>query len=206
PPAGGRHRPPSRHVPPDRVLFRVAALTCAGFVAGILAGVPIQLVALAGAVLLVAAFAVRDRPALRWRLVPWRLLASVCGLFLIVDAANRHGLAELLAAAIGADQGPPGVWRAAATGAVSANLINNLPAYLAGERVIPVGHTDQLLGLLIGTNAGSLVLPWGSLATLLWWERCRAAGVRIRWSHFLVTSAGTAVVTVAAAVAALLLA
>ena len=58
-----------------------------------------------------------------------------------------------------------------------ANLVNNLPAYVAVEAAVPAGHADQLLALLIGTNAGPLVLPWGSLATVIWFERVRAAGV-----------------------------
>lgn len=59
--------------------------------------------------------------------------------------------------------------------------MNNLPAYLAMERVVP--H-DQLLALLLGVNLGPLVLPWGSLATLLWAERCRARGVEVDWLRF----------------------
>ncbi len=33
-------------------------------------------------------------------------------------------------------------------------------------------------------NAGPLVTPWASLATLLWAARCRSAGVRISWGAF----------------------
>jgi arsenical pump membrane protein len=43
---------------------------------------------------------------------------------------------------------------------------------------------DQLLALLLGVNLGPLVLPWGSLATLLWAERCRARGVQVGWLRF----------------------
>ncbi|WP_198347956.1 ArsB/NhaD family transporter [Plantactinospora sp. KBS50] len=164
---------------------------------------PIEVVAAAGAAVLVAAYALRDRAALRWSLVPWPLLASVTGLFLIVDTVVRYGLSDLLHAAVGTDSGAAGVWRAAGTGAVLANLINNLPAYLSGEAVIPAGHTGQLLGLLVGTNVGPLVLPWASLATLLWVERCRAAGVSVRWSRFVLTGAVTAALALGAATAAL---
>ncbi|WP_329102906.1 SLC13 family permease [Micromonospora sp. NBC_01699] len=200
-----RYSPPPRYRPRDRVLFRVAAVTCGLFVVGILVGVPIAGVSVAGAVVLLVAFAVRDRAQVRWALVPWRLLALVSGMFLIVDAVGRLGLSRLLAVLVGVDPGVVGVWRSAATGGVLANLINNLPAYVAAEAVVPLGHTDQLLGLLIGTNAGPLVLPWASLATLLWLERCRAAGLSPRWPRFLGTGALTAVVTVAAAVTVLLL-
>jgi arsenical pump membrane protein len=200
-----RFRPPERHRPQDPVLFRIAGVTCAAFVLGILLRVPIQAVAVVCAAVLVVAFAVRARSRLGWGLVPWRLLASVGGLFLIVDTAGRYGLSVLLATVIGADPGAVGVWRAAVTGGVLANTINNLPAYVAGEAVVPLGNSDQLLGLLIGTNVGPLVLPWASLATLLWLERCRAAGVPVEWRRFLITGAVTATVALGAAVTALLI-
>ncbi|MFC7546149.1 SLC13 family permease [Plantactinospora sp. GCM10030261] len=202
-PRGGVPVPEPRR-PADRLLFRIAALTCTGFAVGVLAGAPVQLVAVAGAVVLVVAFAVRDRRALRWELVPWRLPALVTGLFLIVDTVGRYGLSTVLAAAVGDDPGALGVWRAAGVGAVLANVITNLPAYLAAETVVPVGHTDQLLGLLVGTNVGPLPLPWASLATLLWWDRCRAAGLEIDWRRFVLTGALTAAVTLVGTVATLL--
>jgi len=106
---------------------------------------------------------------------------------------------------IGTDPGPSGVARAAATGGVLSNVLNNLPVYVAGEAVVPVANHDQLLGLLIGTNVGPLITPWASLATLLWAERCRSAGVRISWPRFMLTGTVTAVLVLATSVAALLL-
>lgn len=95
------------------MLFRVAAVTCGLFVVGILVGVPIAGVSVAGAVVLLVAFAVRDRAQVRWALVPWRLLALVSGMFLIVDAVGRLGLSRLLAVLVGVDPGVVGVWRSA---------------------------------------------------------------------------------------------
>jgi arsenical pump membrane protein len=86
-------------------------------------------------------------------------------------------------------------------GAVLSNAINNLPAYVAGEAV--VANSDQLLGLLIATNVSPLVTPWASLAIIIWYERCRIAGVRIAWGGFVVTGAVTALLTLSAAEAAL---
>ena len=37
------------------------------------------------------------------------------------------------------------------------------------------------MALLVGVNAGPLVTPWASLATLLWLQRCRTAGVVVPW-------------------------
>ena len=63
-----------------------------------------------------------------------------------------------------------------------------------------------LLALLIGTNVGPLATPWASLATLLWYERCRAAGVAVPIRKFVLTGAGLAAACSVLTVAALLLA
>lgn len=49
--------------------------------------------------------------------------------------------------------------------------MNNLPAYLALE---PGARTaGELMALIIGVNAGPIITPWGSLATLLWADQLR---------------------------------
>ncbi|MBM0227457.1 MULTISPECIES: SLC13 family permease [Micromonospora] len=197
--------PPPPHVPPDPVLYRTALGACLLFVAGILAGVEIGLASGVAAAILVAGFAVRARRSLRPALVPWRLLVFVTGLFLVVQTIGRHGLDEVMGALIGGDPGAEGSLRAGAVGALFANVVNNLPAYVAGEAVIaPANHT-QLLALLIGTNVGPLATPWASLATLIWYERCRAAGVAVPLGRFVATSAALAALATTATVAALLL-
>ena len=42
----------------------------------------------------------------------------------------------------------------------------------------------RLAALLVGVNAGPLITPWASLATLLWAGRCRAAGLQVSWLRF----------------------
>lgn len=196
---------PERHQPRDGVLFRVAAVACLLFVAGILLGVPIGIASSVAAGILVIAFVVRRRSALRPALLPWRLLVFVIGLFLVVETINRHGLADLVHALMGSSDDAAGAARAAGTGAVLSNLVNNLPAYVAGESVVPLGNHDQLLALLVGTNVGPIVTPWASLATLLWYERCVASGVRVPMKRYVWTSAGLALTALTATVAALLL-
>jgi arsenical pump membrane protein len=203
-PSGG-YVPPAPVVPSHRRLFQAAALACGLFVIGVLAGVTLPVVSISCAAILVVAFAFGAREQLRWRLIPWRLLVFLSGLFLVVETVSEHGLGTVLRALIGTDGGAEGVWRAAGTSAALSNLINNLPAYLAGEAVIPPGHGDHLLGLLLGSNIGPLILPWASLATLLWQERCRAAGVPVNWRRFVLTGLVTTVVVLAAATGALLL-
>ncbi|WSA06250.1 SLC13 family permease [Micromonospora sp. NBC_01813] len=199
-----RYVPPLRHVPVDRPLFLAAAAASLTFVVAILlAEVELWVASALCAVVLVVAFAVRRPDALRPRLLPWRLLVSVTGLFLVMEGVSRLGLSALMQALIGTDPGLVGLARATGAGLLSSNLVNNLPAYLAGESVIAYGDTDRLLALLIGTNVGAIVTPWASLATLLWFERCHAYGVRVPVTTFVVTGAGLAVVGCLATVAAL---
>jgi arsenical pump membrane protein len=199
-----RHEIPPPHEPADRRLFWIAAACVAAFIVCILAGLTIAIASLATAGLLLVAFLIWGRGLLTWQLIPWRLLVFVTGLFLVVDTISRHGLDHVMSALIGTSPGTSGVIRAAATGAGSANVLNNLPSYVAGESVIPVANHDQLLGLLIGTNVGPLVVPWASLATMLWAERCQAAGLRIHWGRYMLASALAAVLALATTVAALL--
>ncbi|MBQ1019942.1 arsenic transporter [Micromonospora sp. D93] len=204
-PVGGRFVPPARHVPADPVLHRTALAGCLLFVAGILAGVEIEFASTVALALVLLGFVVRSPATLRPGLVPVRLLLFVTGLFLVVQTLGRHGLDDLVGGLLGADGGALGALRAGSTGALLSNTVNNLPAYLAGESVLPSGDHTRLLALLIGTNVGPLAAPWASLATLLWFERCRAAGVSVPVTRFVLTSTVLAITGTLAAVGALLL-
>ncbi|UGT63247.1 SLC13 family permease [Nocardia asteroides] len=209
------HRDADTYLPPepirldgprDRALLVATSAACVLFVAAIpLLGEQIGIAAVLAAALAVAAFAVWDRAALRWSLLPWRLLVFVVGLFLVVPTLSRFGLGELMGALIGVDPGAAGAFRAAAAGAGLSNIANNLPAYTAGEAVIPVENRTQLLALLIGTNVAPIVTPWGSLATLLCLEFCRAHGVSVPMRRFVRTGLVLAVLATGGAVTALVL-
>ncbi|MFI8291001.1 SLC13 family permease [Streptomyces sp. NPDC085614] len=199
-----RYEPPVPSRPVDPVLFRVCAVACAGFLlALLLADVPLWSASAVAAFVVVVAFAVRRREALRLSLVPWRLLVLVPGMFLVVETVDARGLHDLLTAAMGSDDGLVGMLRSAAVGAGVSNALNNLPVYLAGEAAIPVENSDQLLALLVGVNVGPVVTPWASLATLLWFERCRWHGTRIGMGRFLGTGLVLAVTGTLAATLAL---
>jgi arsenical pump membrane protein len=171
--------PPTPHVD-DKVLFWGSAGVCLllgpAFVSGIEVAVPASI----GAVVLVVLFAVRRRSTLRWSLVPAKLVVTVVVLFTVVGFLTDHGLEDLLNRVAGTTS----ELRLSATAALGANLVDNLPAYLAME---PVASSDahRMMALLIGVNCGCLLTLWGSLATLLWRARCDAARVDITWWSFL---------------------
>lgn len=191
--------------PRQRALFWTAASACVLFILAIpVVRDQIGYAAAAAAVIVVVAFAVLDGAKLRPSLIPWQLLVLVTGMFLVVPTLSRFGLDRIMSAIVGADPGPVGAYRAAAAGAGLSNVLNNLPAYTAGEAVVPVANHDQLLAMLIGTNVGPIVTPWASLATLLCLESCRDHGLRVALPRFIRMGLILAVVALAASVGALL--
>jgi arsenical pump membrane protein len=192
----GRYEVPPSLELRDSVLFRVAAGVCVAVAPFFVSGIPVWMTATAAAVLLVVLFALRSPRTLKVALLPWRLVLLVWGLFLFIATLGVHGLDDLLGHLAGHSGSTLGVLRTAGVGAGASNLFNNLPSYLALERITD-GRHDQLFGLLLGTNLGPLVLMWGSLATLLWRERCKARGVHIgAWEFARVGSMGVPVLLV----------
>jgi len=120
------------------------------------------------------------------------------GLFLAVAVLESLGSRIVLDAAAGTGEDVPALWRLSGLGMLTANGVNNLPAYLALESV--ADSPARLAALLIGVNAGPLITPWASLATLLWHQRLHALGVDIPWRRYVRLGLVAAPVTVALAV------
>jgi arsenical pump membrane protein len=167
----------------DSVLLWTSGAVCLAFVPLFVVGIPVQWPALGGAVVLALMFGWRRRSRLRIDLVPWQTVLFVAGLFVVVQACSLHFLHDWLSHAVGTSHGAVGDLRTAGVGAAASNAVNNLPAYLAIEPVAEQSR-QQLLSLILGTNIGPLVTVWGSLATILWRQRCRARGVCVSARHF----------------------
>lgn len=185
----------------DRVLFWWSAAVVAALVPALVSGIAVWIPAVAAAVVLITVFAVRRRSVLRFSLLPWQLILLASGLFLFIEALHAVGLGALLSAVSGTGESPLDLLRLSLTGMVGANAIDNLPAYLALE---PVANTPvRLVALLIGVNAGPLITPWASLATLLWHQRLSSLDVEIRWSRYVLLGLIVAPITVVLATLAL---
>ncbi|MEO3938915.1 SLC13 family permease [Dermatophilaceae bacterium Soc4.6] len=200
----GTYTPPAAPEPRDRVLLVVAGACCLAlgpaFVAGLTPWVPSSIAAL----VLVVTLLVRDRSLLRRISVPWQMVIGVSVLFVVVQLALDHGLQALLASLVGTGGGAGALFRVGAVGALAANVVNNLPAYLALESVTS-DAAPRLLALLVGVDVGPLVTVWASLATLLWRQRCRSAGLEVSTAYLAREGLLCAVVAGAASVAALVL-
>jgi arsenical pump membrane protein len=167
--------PPEPH---DTVLLRISGAVCLAVGPLFALGLPPAWVSLAAAAVLVAVTAMRKPRMLGGISVPWVMALGVGVLFLAIDLALQHGLAPWLVTAAGKGDGPGALAQVAGVGALGANAVNNLPAYIALESVT-ADSAHRLMALLVGVNVGPLVTPWASLATLLWAQRCRARGIQI---------------------------
>jgi arsenical pump membrane protein len=180
----------------DPTALRVGALaviaTVAGFVVGPTFGIEPWMV------LLVVDAAV----ALHLRWLPWREVpvGTAAAIGALVAAIAALDLAPG-AWARGDGAGPAGAAVVAATAV--ANVANNLPATVVGFGSVR-SMSDGSWGWLWGVNAGSLLLPWGTLATVLWWRVLEGEGVTIDLRRYAATVVPVAVPALVAGTVVLL--
>ncbi len=196
----GVYSPVDTEPAPDRFLALTAGVTVLLLLPALVSGVLVAIPAVIAAVFLLAVFLVRRRQALRWSMFPWFPLLLTSGLFLVVQTMHSHGLGTILARVSGTGDGLVSLLQLAGVGALAANGVNNLPAYLALEPV--AGSQVRLAALLTGVNLGPLISPWASLATLLWHERLKALRVDVSWGRFALTGLVAVIIVLPLAVLA----
>jgi Na+/H+ antiporter NhaD/arsenite permease-like protein len=145
--------------------------------------IPYWLTASVGAFVLVAASLRRGVPSVRLSSIPWRSLTFVVALSSTAAVFHSLGATDWIVRMLsGSDDSAGGLLLVGGAGALLSNLINNIPAFLALETA--VGGHGGTAALLIGVNAGSIVTPWASLATLLWHDQLRRNGVDVPWRRY----------------------
>lgn len=199
----GHHPPAAPPTVSDPVQLRITAIVVIALLPLLTSGIPPWMPAALAAAILVGVFVWRSPRAVRISLVPWPLLIFACGLFMAVAALEAAGSRGILTAFAGEGGSLTDLLRLAGSGALASNVGNNLPAFLALQ---PLGDSpERLAALLVGVNAGPLITPWASLATLLWYSRIHAAGVEFSWRRFVLFGLVAVPLTVACAVLPLVL-
>jgi arsenical pump membrane protein len=182
----------------DRRLLVVAGVVVLVLMPLLVSGLPPWIPAVIAAAVLIALYAWRSPRTLRVRLVPWQLVVFASGLFLAVGGIEALGSQRVVETIAGSGGSIWSLLQFAGVGMLGANVMNNLPAYLALEAA---GNTPERLGaLLIGVNAGPLITPWASLATLLWHQRLHAVGIDVPWRRYVLFGLVAAPLTVVLAV------
>ena len=189
-PVAGREERQAVHYP---LMLKTLAAVGVMLVA-FLAGVPIAVVAIAGAAYTLLTR--RVKPEKVYREINWSLLVLFAGLFVLTGALEAAGFAREL----GRWAGLVGLHRPAvltAVAAVVSNLVSNVPAVLLFKPIIPtLGEPDRawLILAMASTLAGNLTLM-GSVANLIVVEAARAARIEIGFLEYCKVGVPLTVVT-----------
>ncbi len=113
--------------------------------------------------------------------VSWSVLPLVAGLFIMLGALDRLGLAARLAHAVAGF----GLFQSGGALALLCNLVNNLPAGLLAGQILTHAAPAQKAAALIAVDLGPNLSITGSLATILWLSALRRQGESITAWRFL---------------------
>lgn len=158
-------------------------------------GIPIEGIAIAGAVILVV---------IRWislkvgvldvvKKAPWHILVFAFGMYVTVYALNNTGITAFFIELFEGPMKENLVFASFITGilvTVLSNLMNNLPSVMLGTLIITDMGLDlqtlqvSYIAIIIGSDIGALLSPLGTLATLLWMFVLRKNGIRITWATY----------------------
>ena len=193
---GAAETPPETgHLGVIRLTIGIVVLTRAGFFLGSGMGIPIEWIGIAGAAALVLA---------RWiwlgrgpkdliTQAPWHIIVFAFGIYVIVHAFHQSGAvdaaADFLGRRIDGDRFAAIFWMGGWLTLLSV-LMNNLPAVMIGTMSLTQMNleTDVMqsayMANILGSDIGALLVPVGTLASLLWMFILRSHRIPITWGKY----------------------
>lgn len=156
--------------------------------------IPIWLVAILGSIVLLT---------VRWKKfslspidvlikAPWFVFLFAFSMYIIVYSLKNIGFVTFfvdLLKPFMEEEASAIFWTGSVLSAFS-NVFNNHPALMIGTMVLTnAGLNDMMLktaylASIIGSDIGSLILPIGTLATLIWMHILKENGVKISWAKY----------------------
>ncbi|MBY0159835.1 arsenic transporter [Cytobacillus firmus] len=177
------------------VLFFVFAVRVALFVASYL-GIPIEIVAILGSTLLLSwRWAVlKIPPNDLLKKTPWHILVFAFAMYVLIYGLHNIGLTQLLIyffePIVSTDLLNASLLMGGLLSLLSI-LFNNHPALMVGTMTLTNMNLDPLtlkisyLASVIGSDIGALLLPMGTLASLIWLHILKQNHVKIKWKDYI---------------------
>lgn len=137
-------------------------------------------------------------PADMLKKTPWYILIFAFSMYVIIYGLNNIGLTDWLVRLMQPLVSGSLLHASVLMGILLSflsNLFNNHPALMVGTLTLMSMGLDPLtlkiayLASVIGSDIGSLLLPIGTLATLMWMHIVRKAGVEITWGQYIKVTA-----------------
>ncbi|CAH1204216.1 Arsenical pump membrane protein [Paenibacillus plantiphilus] len=178
----------------QKVLLFVFAVRVSLFIASYFE-IPIEIVSVVGSCLLLGWrwYYLRMPPMDMVKKTPWHILIFAFGMYVIIYGLHNIGLTNWLVNFFSpVVQGS--LFNASlimgAVQSLMSTLFNNHPALMIGTLTLTEMNLDPLslkiayLANVIGSDIGSLLLPIGTLASLIWMHILRKNKVKITWKDY----------------------
>lgn len=158
-------------------------------------GIPIELVAVFGSSLLLGWrwMFIKIPPSDLLKNTPWHIFVFAFSMYVIIYGLNNIGLTNYLVQIfnplISGDLHTASLLMGALISLMS-TFTNNHPALLIGTLTLTKMHLDPLtlkivyLASVIGSDVGSLILPIGTLASLMWMYILKQHNIKVQWKDY----------------------
>lgn len=157
---------------------------------------PVPLMAVIGSTLLLAWrwYYLKVSPRDMIKKTPWYILIFAFSMYVIIYGLNNIGLTQWLIHQIQPIVTGGLLQASVAMGvllSILSNIFNNHPALMVGTLTLTNMGLDPLtlkisyLASVIGSDLGSLLLPIGTLATLMWMHIVKKGKVKITWGDYM---------------------
>ncbi|WP_342047295.1 arsenic transporter [Bacillus sp. OTU530] len=181
-----------------KVLLFVFIMRCLLFVASYFA-IPIEIVAVLGSVVLLVWrwYHLRTNPVDILKKTPWHILIFAFSMYVIIYGLHNAGLTAMLVKLCEPIVNEGLLYASFVMGglvSVLSNFFNNHPALMVGTITLtemgldPVTLKTIYLANIIGSDMGSLLLPIGTLASLIWMHILRQNKIKVKWKDYLSVS------------------
>jgi len=177
------------------VLIFVLGVRLSLFLASFL-NIPISIMAVLGSVILLGWRwkHLNIPPTDMLKKTPWYIIVFAFSMYVLIFGLNRIGLTDWLIQFMEPLVSGNLLMASTSMGtliSILSNIFNNHPALMIGTLTLTNMDLDMYtlkvayLANVIGSDMGALLLPMGTLATLMWMHIIRKGGIKLRWWEFI---------------------
>lgn len=178
-----------------KMLIFVLIVRISLFVASFL-NISVSLVAVIGSVVLLIWrwFHLKKNPKDLITKIPWHILIFAFSMYVIIFGLHNIGLTDILLKHLSSIVNGSLLHASVTMGIITAflsNIFNNHPALMVSTLALTEMGLDPLLtktvylANIIGSDIGSLILPIGTLATLIWMDILKKNNIKISWLEYI---------------------